>query len=311
MSEITKPIALDETLQRVAAALESIDGTLKPQGERIILNITTSESLGTESVAISVRRADNGTILFSDNVPIGEDYVLREEVESDTDYYIFYERFSGFHTPHKEVHKAVNGYIRRIPAHYERFHTGCYICTEDKRLFSPADWHDGLGVPYAVYFSDGETSFLVALDNISGTKAWANGGTIEATKFLPEDESRKRTSTWMDGVDDCQFYIDNYNLANMPALKAVRDFKWPSGFVDADAYLPSIGELVKAAGNLDGDNGINACLAAVGKEAWALKIGIWWSSSQFSATFAWFLYNGNPGSNYRTYANNVRAFSAF
>lgn len=308
MSEITKPIALDETLQRVATALESIEDHIKPQGERIVLNISASEALPSEYVHVQVLRANNNELLFEDYAPVGVDYELKEKVDSDTEYYIFFERFSQFHAPHKEIHRAVNAFVRHIPAHYEHFHHGVFICTEDKRLFSTTDWRDGLGVPYAIYFSDADVAFLIALDNISGTKAWAKSGTTEATQFLPADESRKRANNWLGGVEDCQFYLDNYSLANMPALEAVRTFKWSSGTVDPDAYLPSIGELVKAAGNLAA---INECLATLGKDAWILNSGGWWSSSQYAATFAWLLYNGNPSYYNRTNASSVRAFSAF
>lgn len=79
--------------------------------------------------------------------------------------------------------------------------------------------------------------------------------------------------------------------------------------ISDDEYIPSLGELYFMLAHF---TRINAALEAVGGEP--LRNDWYWSSTQYSATYAWYLglYNGHAG-NYAkaTNQNRVRPVSAF
>ena len=79
--------------------------------------------------------------------------------------------------------------------------------------------------------------------------------------------------------------------------------------ISDDEYIPSLGELYFMLAHF---TQINAALEAVGGEP--LRNDWYWSSTQYSATHAWYLYLNYGGANYGTKATNqgrVRPVSAF
>lgn len=107
-------------------------------------------------------------------------------------------------------------------------------------------------------------------------------------------------------------FITNYHQAaeDMDGKAATDDIRdiLNMGIAD-DEYIPSLGELYFMLAHF---TQINAALEAVGGEP--LHDDWYWSSTQYSATIAWYLYlnGGYAGSNPKaTYQYRVRPVSAF
>ena len=107
-------------------------------------------------------------------------------------------------------------------------------------------------------------------------------------------------------------FITDYHRAaeDMDGKAATDDIRdiLNMGIAD-DEYIPSLGELYFMLAHF---TRINAALKAVGGEP--LRNDWYWSSTQFSAANAWYLYLNNGGANTGTKATNqgrVRPVSAF
>lgn len=107
-------------------------------------------------------------------------------------------------------------------------------------------------------------------------------------------------------------FITDYHQAaeDMDGKAATDDIRdiLNMGIAD-DEYIPSLGELYFMLAHF---TQINAALEAVGGEP--MRNDWYWSSTQYSATYAWHLYLGDGGASYRTKAtgqSRVRPVSAF
>lgn len=107
-------------------------------------------------------------------------------------------------------------------------------------------------------------------------------------------------------------FITDYHQAaeDMDGKAATDDIRdiLNMGIAD-DEYIPSLGELYFILAHF---TQINAALEAVGGEP--LRNDWYWSSTQYSATYAWYLYLNNGGAasyTKATYQRRVRPVSAF
>ena len=144
------------------------------------------------------------------------------------------------------------------------------------------DFCTGIGIKF------GDKSLVLALSDISDRDielTTENGGTRFITDFHKAAED-------MDG---------------MTATNDIRDIL-NMGIANSE-YVPSLGEMYFILARF---SHINAALEAVGGEPLLNKW--YWSSTQYSATYAWILYLGSGSATYDTKAANqfrVRPVSAF
>lgn len=313
MSEITKPIALDETLQRVAAATERIADKMTVFGELIVVETFVQDAPeGLTNVGVMVKDADTHETLYDVRVPISGVHVIGY-VEPDVHYYLAMETLEGYSHIAPQYHVAVNGYQRNIEATYHKYTSGVYIRLIDGTDVIPDEGHFVAGMKaMGVSVSDGEIGFVIALNGSPKQLTWALANTKEATEFLGhcEEEGKADTNTQSDGQGNCAEILDGLSaVGNAPAIEYCHDFVWPDGR-SGIGYLPSIGELRLAGANVDN---INTALNLIaGATPYTITSNNWWSSSQGSTTTAWYLGSNNPLSfgGRNTYAY-VRAFSAF
>lgn len=186
---------------------------------------------------------------------------------------------------------------------YNYFPKGVFIQHVDGRVFSTNAWTEGgfaNDQANGVVVSTDDARFVIAKDNVSTSMKWSSNtstlvdgiltstdATVAKTDFVGQENTNLMLATDTSGA--------GYSCAN---------FTFPNG---ANGYLPALGELYVAYQN---KAAIDKAMTLIGGTA--LGNSYYWSSTQYSANYAWPLYwaNGGTSYNYKNYTNSVRAFSA-
>ena len=186
---------------------------------------------------------------------------------------------------------------------YNYFPKGVFIQHVDGRVFSTNAWTEGgfaNDQANGVVVSTDDARFVIAKDNVSTSMKWSSNtstlvdgiltstdATVAKTDFVGQENTNLMLATDTSGA--------GYSCAN---------FTFPNG---ANGYLPALGELYVAYQN---KAAIDKAMTLIGGTA--LGNSYYWSSTQSSATNAWYLQwsNGNTYGNRKSGTYDVRAFSA-
>lgn len=186
---------------------------------------------------------------------------------------------------------------------YNYFPKGVFIQHVDGRVFSTNAWTEGgfaNDQANGVVVSTDDARFVIAKDNVSTSMKWSSNtstlvdgiltstdATVAKTDFVGQENTNLMLATDTSGA--------GYSCAN---------FTFPNG---AKGYLPALGELDIAYQN---KAAIDKAMTLIGGTA--LGNSYYWSSTQYSASSAWYLTwgNGYTRSYGKSTSNYVRAFSA-
>lgn len=180
--------------------------------------------------------------------------------------------------------------------------SGVYIQHIDGSLYTTDEWTVGgfsNDVANGVAVIDANALFVIAKTQISSSMAWSsNTGTLVEGVLTATDSTTAKTD-----------YAGAANTALIAAIDTSKaayscaNFEFPNG---QKGYLPALGEWAVAYNN---KTAIDAAMTLIGGTAIS---GAHWSSTQFSATYAWVLgwSSGATASNFKDRSNSVRAFSA-
>lgn len=186
---------------------------------------------------------------------------------------------------------------------YNYFPLGVLIQHVDGRVFSTAGWTDGgftNDQANGVVVSTEAARFVIAKDNVSTSMKWSsNTSTLVDGIVAPEDSNVAKTDFAGQANTELMLATDTsgagYSCAN---------YTFPNG---TKGYLPALGEWDIAYQN---KNAINTAMTLIGGTA--LGNSYYWSSTQSSATTAWYLSwsNGSTTGSTKGRTIYVRAFSA-
>lgn len=185
-----------------------------------------------------------------------------------------------------------------VPTLTAQVHVGDILC-EGNAIISPANYPSSGATAIGVIFyvdNTGQHGWAVALED-AGSYAWGCNG---SDKPLPNYTNKRQAIYDLDGYENTR--IVRENCTGSPAFYAV-DFE--NGW-----YVPAIGQLNYLYGNLVE---VNASLQVAGGSVFPATDWRYWSSTEYSSDYAWFLYSS--GELYRYYnkydslrVRGVRAF---
>lgn len=223
---------------------------------------------------------------------------------------------------------AVSGYntplsVSRVANNNTRFITVTYSAASTYTNLSVI-MSDGTEIPFSGFDGDITEAVLlklissvgnctIAIHNSHPSYAWSN----KSIQFpsLPYLNSSQATSDY-DGVHNSELIeadrltlLASYPDLTIPAVNYCRSQSVTINGVTKTGYLPAAGQLVLLKNNVID---VNVALTALGGNTIGLGSGDWWSSSQFSVTYAWFLGYGSLNDSYRkTYSFQVLPFFDF
>ena len=272
-------------------------------------------------------------VSFADGAPTEEftadsDGIVEFSLLHDTVYTVEAQALTGYGDPRAVTHTA-NMNLRHIKLIYRQLATGIYVIDEngnetDIALWDVANNYKAKLIKYTDSdLSASSNSFAIAIHRtVYQNQKWC----LENTQFslLPNIGSADNAKLDFNGVDNTDKILQeaagkvyDYNQAHGTTLtvadyvNAASKARSESIVIGGETYhgfLPSAGQIWKCRQNI---SDINAALIECGGTAIAITSGYWWSSSQNSADFAWYLGDGSLYRNYKNRGLQVLPFFDF
>lgn len=212
-----------------------------------------------------------------------------------TTYTVVAPNIAGYVTP-KSVSKVANSNQRYINFAY-RLYTSTLVVIKS----------DGSEVPFSLWnIADNNDAVLLKLETSAGNCCFKIHNTIGTNKkwasinlqfpSLPYLDQAQATADY-DGAgntkkieDDWAILVTTNPSLTIEATTYCRAETVTIGGTTYQGFLPAAGQLVAVKNNI---YDINNALDTLGGNQLAITSGGWWSSSQLSQSFAWYLYNGS------------------
>jgi hypothetical protein len=230
-----------------------------------------------------------------------------------TTYTVVAPNIAGYVTP-KSVSKVANSNQRYINFAY-RLYTSTLVVIKS----------DGSEVPFSLWnIADNNDAVLLKLETSAGNCCFKIHNTIGTNKkwssinlqfpSLQNLDQAQATADY-DGAGNTQKIEDDWAILvttnptlTIDATTYCRAETVTIGGTTYQGFLPAAGQLVAVKNNI---YDINNALDTLGGNQLAITSGYWWSSSQNSQTYAWFLYNGSLNINNKNTAYQVLPFFDF
>ena len=212
-----------------------------------------------------------------------------------TTYTVVAPNITGYVTP-KSVSKVANSNQRYINFAY-RLYTSTLVVIKS----------DGTEVPFSLWnIADNNAAVLLKLETSAGNCCFKIHNTIGTNKkwssinlqfpSLPNLDQAQATADY-DGAGNTQKIEDDWAILvttnptlTIDATTYCRAETVIIGGTTYQGFLPAAGQLVAVKNNI---YDINNALATLGGNQLAITSGLWWSSSQGSQSYAWYLYGGS------------------
>ena len=230
-----------------------------------------------------------------------------------TTYTVVAPNIAGYVTP-KSVSKVANSNQRYINFAY-RLYTSTLVVIKS----------DGSEVPFSLWnIADNNDAVLLKLETSAGNCCFKIHNTIGTNKkwtsinlqfpSLPYLNQAQATDDY-DGAGNTQKIEDDWSILvttnpslTIEATTYCRAETVTIGGTTYQGFLPAAGQLVAVKNNI---YDINNALDTLGGNQLAITSGYWWSSSQSSATNAWYLRNGSLNTYNKNGACQVLPFFDF
>ena len=307
-STLTQKIPTGQAYTITPAALSGYKTPAAKTGTASGVNMSETMQYQTEVVTVTVN-TDNSISCSGQKVTInGTEYTysspITVKIPFGTSYSVSVNSKAGFTPPDTKSFTA-NQATRAVSMTYLEIKRGVFILDTDGNLVKSTDWNtsnNNKAVGVAV-LSD-NCKFVIEYTESADSRYWSLGG---AYSDVPNVTTTTDTTTAKKDYKGEENTNAIYSFFGSGSYAA----DWCKGrsFKNGKkGYLGSLGEWQEAYNN---KAEVNACISLIGGTALNLSV-YYWTSTQYSSTYAWRLYwsNGSVNSYRKDGTYRVRAFAA-